>query len=371
MGNELRRRSAGPVVDIFEPLTLGRTQLSNRVVMAPLTRLRAGEDGVPGELLVEHYSQRSGMGLIVTEGTYPTREGRTWIGQPGIETAAQAAGWARVADAVHHAGGRIAMQIMHGGRVSHPDISGTGRVVSASALAAPGEIRIPSGKADHPVAHALDADEIRTVVRGFADAARRAVDAGLDAVEVHGANGYLIQQFLAPSSNTRDDEYGGSPERRARFAIEVVTAVVDAVGADRTGIRLSPEHNIQGVVEADRAETEATYAAVTAGLAPLGLAFVDVLHADLRGDFVQGIRRGIGAPLIGNSGFGTPTTRDEASALIDQGVVDAVAVGRAALANPDLVERWRRDAAENTPNTSTFYAAGAEGYTDYATLAQV
>lgn len=336
--------------------------------MAPLTRLRAGEDGVPGDLLVEHYRQRAGLGLIITEGTYPVREGRTWIGQPGIETDEQAAGWARVTGAVHEAGGRIALQIMHGGRISHPEISGTGRVVSASALAAPGEVRIPSGKDAHPVAHALTTDEIQDVVRGFADAARRAIDAGFDAVEVHGANGYLIQQFLAPSSNERDDEYGRTPEGRARFAIEVVSAVAEAVGADRTGIRLSPEHNIQGVVESDAAETAATYRALASGLEPLGLAFVDVLHADLRGDLVQAIRREVGAPVIGNSGFGAQTTREEASALVAQHVVDAVAVGRAAIANPDLVERWRHDAEENTPNPGTFYADGAEGYTDYPVL---
>ncbi|WP_223722606.1 alkene reductase [Microbacterium sp. cx-55] len=358
-------------MDIFEPLTLGRTRLANRVAMAPLTRLRAGEDGVPGDLLVEHYQQRAGLGLIITEGTYPVREGRTWIGQPGIETDAQVAGWKRVTDAVHAAGGRIALQIMHGGRISHPEITGTGRVVSASALAAPGEVRIPSGKADHPVAHALEIDELPDVVRGFADAARRAIEAGFDAVEVHGANGYLIQQFLAPSSNQRDDAYGRTPEGRARLAIEVVTAVAEAVGADRTGIRLSPEHNIQGVVDSDPAETAATYAALAAGIAPLGIAFVDILHADLRGELVQAIRRDSGTLVIGNSGFSSQTTRDEASALITEGVVDAVAVGRAAIANPDLIERWRHDAEENTPNPGTFYGPTGEGYIDYPTLARV
>jgi 2,4-dienoyl-CoA reductase-like NADH-dependent reductase (Old Yellow Enzyme family) len=355
-------------VKIFESATLGRLQLANRVVMAPLTRLRAGEAGVPGDLLVEHYRQRAGMGLIVTEGTFPVLEGRTWIGQPGIETAEQTAGWARVADAVHASGGRIAMQIMHGGRISHPELTNTGRIVSASAVAAPGDIRTPSGKLAHPVPHPLELDEIREVVRGFAAAARNAIDAGLDAVEVHGANGYLLHQFLAPSSNRRTDAYGATADGRARLAIEVVTAVADAVGADRTGIRLSPEHNIQGAEETDPAETAATYAALAEGLAPLGLAFVDVLHRDLGGERVQGLRRNVRAPLVGNSGFGMQTTREEATALVEHGVVDAVAIGRAAIANPDLVARWRQDAGENLPNPGTFYAAGAEGYTDYPSV---
>ncbi|MET0434165.1 MAG: alkene reductase [Cellulomonas sp.] len=354
---------------IFDPTTVGRVALANRVVMAPLTRLRAGESAVPGDLLVEHYRQRAGMGLVLTEGTYPVIEGRTWTGQPGIETAEQAAGWARVADAVHAAGGRIAMQIMHGGRIAHPDVTGAARVVSASAVAAPGEIRTPTGKAAHPVPHALGTEEIAEVVRGFVAGARRAVDAGLDAVEVHGANGYLIHQFLSPASNLRTDGYGGTPEGRARLAIEVVAAVAAEIGADRTGIRLSPEHDIQGAVETDPEVTAATYAALADGLAPLGLAFVDVLHRDLRGALVQDIRRRVGAPLIGNSGFAVHTTRDEAVGLVEEGVVDLVAVGRAAIANPDLVARWARDLGENAPDSATFYAAGAEGYTDYPTAA--
>lgn len=365
-------RALTPPVNLFDQLTLGRTDLDNRVVMAPLTRLRADERGVPGELAVEHYAQRAGMGLVITEGTYPVAEGRTWMGQPGIETPEQVAGWARVADAVHAAGGRIAMQIMHGGRIAHPSITGTGRVVSASALAAPGEVRTADGgKAEHPVAHALSEQEIAEVVDGFVAAARNAVEAGVDAVELHGANGYLLHQFLSPASNHRTDAYGGSPENRARIVVEVVTAVAAAIGADRTGIRLSPQHDIQGAVETDDAETAATYAALAEGLAPLGLAFVDVLQADLRGELVQRIRSIAGAPLIGNSGFAAQTTREEAAALVEEGVVDAVAVGRAAIANPDLVARWRADAEENVPDASTFYGPDARGYTDYPALQPV
>ncbi|MFC4071967.1 alkene reductase [Actinoplanes subglobosus] len=355
-------------MSLFSPLRLGALDLRNRLVMAPLTRLRAGDHGVPGDLLVEHYRQRASMGLIITEGTWPVREGRTWIGQPGIETAEQIAGWRRVADAVHEAGGAIVMQVMHGGRISHPEISGTGRIVAPSAAAAPGETRVADGKVAYPVPHALTTDEIHGIVAAFATAARNAIEAGLDGVEVHSANGYLIHQFLSPAANTRTDEYGGSPANRARFAIEVVTAVAEAIGADRTGVRISPEHNIQGALETDPGDVAATYTVLAEALAPLGLAFVDILHAEPAGELVQKLRHAAAAPVILNSGFGTPTTREAASALVEDGFADAVAVGRAALANPDLVARWATGAEENVPDPSTFYSPDARGYTDYPDL---
>ncbi|GAA2702454.1 alkene reductase [Actinoplanes palleronii] len=352
---------------LFTPVQFGSLELKNRLVMAPLTRIRADENGVPGDLLVEYYRQRASMGLIVTEGTWPVREGRTWIGQPGIETAEQVAGWRRVADAVHAEGGTIVMQIMHGGRISHPEITGSGRTVAPSALAAPGEIRVIEGKAPLPVPDALDINEIPVVVAGFVAAARNAIAAGLDGVEVHGANGYLIHEFTSPASNVRTDAYGGSPENRARLAIEVVTAVAAAIGADRTGIRLSPEHNIQGALETDPDDALATYVALAEGLAPLGLAFVDILHADPAGKLVQSIRASAGAPVVVNTGFGVVTTRDEAIRLVGEDLGDAVAVGRAAIANPDLAERWAGEHPESAPDPSTFYYGGARGYTDYPT----
>ena len=355
---------------LFTPLDLGALRLRNRMVMAPLTRLRAGAEGVPGDLLVEHYRQRASLGLIITEGTWPIREGRTWTGQPGIETPEQIAGWRRVADAVHEAGGAIVMQIMHGGRISHPEITGTGRIVAPSALAAPGEIRIPSGKAEHPVPHALTADEIPGIVDGFVAAARNAIAAGLDGVEIHSANGYLIHQFLSPASNTRTDEYGGSPANRARLAVEILTAVAAAIGADRTALRISPEHNIQGAVETDPADVAATYTALADGLAPLGLAFVDILHADPAGELVQKIRHAAAVPTVLNTGFGSPTTRESAAGILEDGLADAVAIGRAALANPDLAARWAAGAEENAPDPSTFYAPDARGYTDYPALSR-
>ena len=357
---------------LFEPADFGALPLSNRIVMAPLTRVRAGEHGVPNDLLVEHYAQRAGLGLIVTEGTWPVQEGRSYPGQPGIETEEQIAGWRRVADAVHAAGGTIVMQLMHGGRVSHTDISQTPRIVAPSALAAPGQTHLADGsKVDMPVPHELTTDEVQEAVQGFVQAARNAVAAGLDGVQVHGANGYLVHEFTSSVSNTRTDQYGGSPENRARFAIEVTTAVAGAIGADRTGIRLSPEHGIQGVIEDDPADVRAVYTAIAEGLAPLGLAFVDVLHAEPTGDLVQHIRRTVRAPFIANSGFSALTTRDEALALVEDGHADAVGVGRAAIANPDLAHRWEHDTELNEPRPELFYGQGAEGYTDYPTLAEV
>src|SRR3954468_22063508 len=227
-----------PSVDLFSPVTLGDIELANRVVMAPLTRLRSGAAGVPGDLVVEHYRQRAGVGMIITEGTYPNHEGRSYVGQPGLVTDEQVEGWRRVAEAVHARGGKVVVQVMHGGRVTHPDVNGGRRVVAPSAIAINGEGHTSRGKQPYPVPHALTVAEARAVVLDFVAAARRAIEAGLDGVEIHGANGYLLHEFLSPASNRRTDEYGGSPENRARFAVEVVTAVAEAIGAGR--LRLPP-----------------------------------------------------------------------------------------------------------------------------------
>jgi N-ethylmaleimide reductase len=356
-------------MDLFSPVTLGDLVLANRVVMAPLTRMRSGVAGVPGDLVVEHYAQRAGVGLIITEGTYPTHEGQAFVGQPGIVTDEQVAGWRRVADAVHAQGGRIVLQVMHGGRVTHPDVNGGRRVLAPSAIAINGSGHTEKGKQPYPVPAALTTEEVRTTVADFVTASRRAIEAGLDGVEIHGANGYLLHEFLSPASNRRDDVYGGTPANRARFAVEVVTAVAAAIGAGKVGLRISPEHNIQDALETDRDDVRATYGALVDALRPLGLAYLSVLHAEPAGELVQELRRRFGGRLIANSGFGTVTTRDEAVRLIEAAHADAVAVGRAVLANPDLVERWAGEHPENQPNPATFYAVGAEGYTDYPTLA--
>ena len=356
-------------MQLFTPVNLGALALSNRLVMAPLTRMRADANGVPNDLLVEHYRQRATTGLIVTEGTWTSPVSKAYPGQPGIFTQDQIAGWHRVTDAVHAEGGLIVMQLMHGGRVTHPEITGGLTPVAPSAIAIDGETHTPLGKRRFAEPHALEEAELPVVTAEIVQAARNAIEAGFDGVEVHSANGYLLHEFLSPASNVRTDAYGGSPANRARFGIETVTAVAEAVGADRVGIRISPSHNIQDVFETDDAETKATYDALIDGIARLGLAYLSVLHRDPAGELVQDLRARFGGPLMVNSGFGVITHRDEAIDAIANGTADVVAVGRQVIANPDLVARWRDDRELNEPNPNTFYGPSAEGYTDYPALA--
>ena len=353
--------------DLFDSLTVKSWTLPHRLVMAPLTRNRADADGVPGDLAVEYYAQRASAGLIITEGTQPSAVGQGYLNTPGLHSAEQVAGWRRVADAVHERGGRIVAQLMHAGRVSHPDNKHGLETVAPSAIAAPNEMFTADGMKPHPVPRALELDEIPAVVEEYVQAARNAVEAGLDGVEVHAANGYLIHQFLAPGSNPREDEYGGSPANRARFAVEVTRAVAEAIGPERVGIRISPAHNIQGATETDPADVEATYGTLVEAIAPLGLAYLSIL-ADPRQDLVQRLRKDFGGVVIANDGFGEITTRENAQAILDEDLADAVAVGRLFLANPDLPRRWETGAELNEPNGDTFYGGGAEGYTDYPFL---
>ncbi len=350
---------------LFSPMTLGDLELPNRLVMAPLTRVRSGKDGVPGPLLVEHYRQRASLGLIVSEGTYPSRAGQGFPGQPGLVTEEQLRGWSDVTAAVHAEGGRIFAQVMHAGRVTHEDTNGGHEVVAPSAIAIDGETRTYEGKKPFPVPRALSTTELPGIVQEFVTASRNAIGAGFDGVELHSANGYLLHEFLSPSANQRDDVYGGSPANRARFVIEVAQAVADAVGADRVGIRISPEHNVQGALEVDAADVNETYTALVDALAPLKLAYLSVLHKEPASELVQDLRARFGGTFLLNSGFGVVTTREEAVAIIADGHADAVVVGRPAIANPDLVRRWREGLPTNEPDPSTFYTDGAKGYTDY------
>ncbi|WP_434616496.1 alkene reductase [Arthrobacter sp. A5] len=355
-------------MNLFSPLTLGPLELPNRLVMAPLTRSRAGRDGVPGPLMVKHYRQRASLGLIVSEGTYPSHAGQGFPGQPGLVTAEQLAGWGKVTEAVHADGGRIFAQVMHAGRVTHEATTGGYAVVGPSPVAIDGVTRTYDGKQPYPVPHELTAAELPLVCAEFVQASRNAVEVGFDGVELHGANGYLLHEFLAPSTNRRVDGYGGSPAARARFVVEVVRAVAAEIGADRVGIRVSPEHNVQGTMETDADDVRATYGALVDAIAPLGLAYLSILHKDPAGDLVRHLRARFEGPLLINSGFGVLTTRDEALALMADGHADAVVVGRPAIANPDLVRRWREDLPLNTPDPLTFYTEGARGYTDYPVL---
>lgn len=354
------------MADLFDPLNVGAWTLPNRLVMAPLTRNRA-EGMVPGDLAVEYYSQRASAGLIITEGSQPTPEGQGYLNTPGFHSDEQLAGWRRVADGVHSNGGRIVAQLMHAGRISHPDNTGGQEIIAPSPVAAPDEMFTANGMKPFPTPREITLEEIPSIVEGYVQAARNAVQAGLDGVEVHGANGYLIHQFLAPGSNHRTDKYGGSPENRVRFALEVTRAVADAIGADRVGIRISPAHNVQGATEEDHADVAATYRLLVEGLAPLGLAYLSVL-ADPKQDLIQDLRRTFGGVVIANDGFGEITTRESAQEILDKDLAEAVAVGRLFLANPDLPARWRNGAELNQPNSDTFYGGGAEGYTDYPFL---
>ncbi|KSU65977.1 alkene reductase [Arthrobacter sp. NIO-1057] len=352
-------------MDLFSPVALGDLKLSNRLVMAPLTRSRSGKDGVPNADVAEYYRQRASLGLIVSEATYSSFAGQGFIRQPGLVTEEQVAGWKKVTDAVHAEGGLIVAQVMHAGRATHTGTTGADHLEAPSAIAVDGQSRTYTGKYDYQVPHALTTEELPRIVEEFVTASRNAIAAGFDGVELHGANGYLLHEFLAPTSNTRTDNYGGSPENRARLVIEVVTAVANAIGAEKTSLRISPEHNIQSVIENDAEDVLATYTALVEGIAPLGLANLSILHRDLAGDLVQSLRKSFGGPVLLNTGFAEITTYEEAARVAAEGWGDAVVVGRPAIANPDLVRRWKEELPLNEPDFATFYTEGPAGYTDY------
>ncbi|MBK4163175.1 alkene reductase [Corynebacterium macginleyi] len=359
------------MTSLFTPLELGRYTLNNRVTMAPLTRQRAGHSGVPSELHKQYYSQRASAGLVVTEGTFPAWTNRAFPGQAGIVDDEQAAGWREVADKVHEEGGVLFMQIMHGGRTSHPDLINGARAEAPSALDWDGQIRGFAGKMDAPVPRALEVDQLPRIVEEFRAAARRAVDAGVDGVEIHNANGYLLHEFMASSANQRDDEFGGSPENRWRLPEMVIRAVADEIGADRVGVRLSPAHLVQGIVEDDEADMVATYGGLLDAIAPLNLAYVSFLHAQPEGDLISALAKKARAngktKVLMNDGFSTVTTKEDAERELELDYVDAVVVGRQFIANPDLVRRWQEGLALNEPDQATFYDGGERGYIDYET----
>jgi len=348
---------------LFTPVGVGRYTLPNRLVMAPMTRSRAKFDGTPGELAAEYYAQRAGVGLIVTEGTQPSDDGQGYLATPGIYSLAHIAGWKKVTAAVHDRGGRIFIQIMHAGRMSHPDNTPHHRQAVAPSAIAPGsQMFTATGMLDIPTPRALTTEEVRRTVADFRLAARAAIQAGADGVEIHGANGYLVQQFLAPSANTRTDEYGGSIANRARFAVEVATAIAEEIGADRTAIRLSPGITMWGIDEG--AEGPALYRHLVAELDKLGLAYVHILHA---GDeqLVGDIRALWKQSLIVNRP-GRP--RDQIGADVASGSADLEAYGQLVLANRDFVTRVKTGAPMNEANRASFFGGAAQGYTDYPAL---
>ena len=351
---------------LLKPITLGSIVAANRVLMAPLTRSRAQDDGTPTDLQVEYYRQRARAGLIIAEGTQPSQVGKGYTNTPGIHTDAQEAGWAKIADAVHGEGGKIVVQLMHAGRMSHPDNSGQPSI-APSAIAPQGQQMFTAGgMKDIPAPRALETDELPGVVADFVNASRHAIAAGLDGVEIHAANGYLLHEFLSDSENVRTDAHGGSPDNRARFVVEVVQAVSAAIGADKVGIRISPGHAAGGMTEKDYLDT---YLSLVRQIDGLGLAYLHVL-IEPTDPVLAAVKPLWHGPLLLNTGFGLDSDRDEMERLIADGTADAVTVGRPYIANPDLVERWTRGAELTENDQSTWYGGGAQGYTDYPTLAQ-
>lgn len=350
----------------FDPFDLAGTPLANRIALAPMTRNRAGESGIPTDLTAEYYAQRASAGLLITEGVQPSFVGQGYPRTPGLHSDEQAAGWRKVTDAVHAAGGRIFVQLLHTGRIGHPVLLPDGLVpVGPSAVAATGQVFTDEGAKDFVTPHELTDTEIRETVLDFAAAARRAVDAGFDGVELHGANGYLIHQFLAPNSNVRTDAWGGSVEGRNRFALETVRAVVAEIGAARTAIRLSPGNPYNDI---DEPAPEAAYSALVRAIEPLGLAYLHLVEGVADGRVLtERLRKLFNGPLVLNPATDGPTG-PEALALVEEGVTDLVSYGALFLANPDLPARLRAGGPYNTPDRATFYGGDHRGYTDYPAL---
>ncbi|MGW5135797.1 alkene reductase [Streptomyces sp. NPDC004135] len=352
----------------FEPYELSGLRLANRLVMAPMTRSRAhGPGQSPTPLMADYYTQRASAGLIVTEGVQPSRVGQGYPDTPGIHTAEQIAAWRRVTDAVHARGGVIFLQIMHTGRVGHPALTGL-QPVGPSAVAAAGQVYTHEGPKDFVTPHELTDAEIHATIADYATAARNAVEAGFDGVELHGANGYLIHQFLAPNSNRRSDAWGGSPEKRTRFAVRTATAVAEAIGADKVGFRLSPGNPYNDIDEADTADTEATYTALVDALAPLNLAYLHQSEAPGAHDLMLRLRKTWPTTFILNPFTGREPTGPAALELVENGTADLLAYGTLFLANPDLPARLARGGPFNTPDPAAFYGGGEKGFTDYPTL---
>jgi N-ethylmaleimide reductase len=360
------------MTSLFDPIRFGDLHLANRIVMAPLTRSRSAPGQVPSSLAVEYYRQRASAGLIVTEGSQVSPEGQGYVDTPGIHSVEQVAGWRRVTDVVHAEGGRIAIQLWHVGRISHVSLQPNGQApVSSTARRAEGKTFTRDGFVPVSAPRALATEEIAAIVASFGDAARHAMDAGFDGVEVHGANGYLIDQFLRDSINDRTDEYGGAIENRVRFLVEVMQAVAGAAGGGRTGLRLSPvtPSNDAG----QDSDPQALLEHAVAALAPLRLAFVEVVEGQTAGarDYApfdyRALRRRFGGAWMVNNGYDRRMALD----AVASGAADLVSFGRPFIANPDLVRRLRENEPLNALDASTLYGGGAKGYTDYRTLDQL
>lgn len=351
---------------LFTPASLGKMQLKNRIVMSPMTRSRA-IGNVPNELMAKYYSMRANAGLIITEGTSPSPNGLGYARIPGMYSDAQVQGWHRVTDGVHTAGGRIFVQLMHTGRVSHPaNMPAESRVLAPSAIVAPGEMWTDSnGMQPHPVPSAMSETDIAQAIAEYAHAAKRAIEAGFDGIELHGANGYLIDQFLNTASNQRTDRWGGGIENRIRFAVEVAKACADAIGAERVGMRISPYGVFNGAVP--DAKMDEMYLRLIEELNTVGLVYIHIVdHSSMGAPPVDAelkakIRANFKGKYILSGGYDLA----RANADLDANRGDFVAFGRPFLANPDLVQKLQSGTALAAPDPATFYTPGEKGYTDY------
>ncbi|GGX95750.1 alkene reductase [Streptomyces microflavus] len=349
----------------FDPIDLSGTPLANRIVMAPMTRSRAGDGGTATELTAAYYAQRASAGLVITEGIQPSVVGQGYPFTPGLHSPEQVASWRKVTDAVHAEGGRIFAQIMHAGRIGHPVLLPEGLTpVSASPVRAAGQIYTHEGPKDFVEPRELTDDEIRQTIADFAAAARNAIDAGFDGVELHGANGYLIHQFLAPNTNLRTDEWGGSEAARIRFAVEVVKAVAAEIGAARTGLRISPSNPYNDI---DEPAPDAVYTALAQEIEPLGLAYLHILEDAPIRELTLALRKVFTGTVLINVHSDGPTGPDDHT-VIDDGIADLISYGVLFLANPDLPARLRAGGPFNTPDPSSFFGGDAKGYTDYPAL---
>lgn len=348
---------------IFSPWVMGPFTLKNRVVMAPMTRNRAHDDGVPSEHALEYYRQRAGAGLIISEATQPSATGRGYFGTPGIHSQEQQDAWVPVAEAVHAEGGLIFCQLMHTGRIGHTSLLPAGAtLVAPSAVQAKIDVARKDGvEVPAEMPRALSIDEIHGVIDDYASAAERAVAAGMDGIELHGANGYLIHQFLATGTNLRDDEYGGSPEGRARFAVDVVREVARRVGPERVGLRISPGGKFNDMQEVDNDDT---YVALAEALAPMRIAYLHTLRRRST-PLHQELRHSWPTTYMLNTGYHGSSDLEELEALLEADAADLVSVGRYFISNPDLVERWRQGIALTPWDEDTFFTHGPEGLIDY------
>jgi len=346
---------------LLDPITVGDLRLPNRVILAPLTRSRAGEGRVPNDLMRDYYVQRAGAGLILTEATAVTPQGVGYADTPGIWSDAQVAGWRKITDAVHAAGGRILMQLWHVGRISDPIFLNGDLPVAPSAIAPAGHVSLVRPQRPYVTPRALELDELPGIVAAYAQGAENAKKAGFDGVELHGANGYLLDQFLQDGTNKRTDIYGGPVENRARLMLEATDAVLKVWGPGRVGMHLAPRRDSHDMSDSNPA---ATFGYVAEQLGNRGLAFIAAREAQKPDSLGPQLKKAFGGTYIANEGF----TRESAEAIIAAGNADAVAFGKLFIANPDLPRRFALGAKLNDWDASTFYASGAMGYTDYPAL---